>query len=158
MASGSSQLYSLTSRDNLDAFVQQYVQADEPFLSSVHAAINKLVHLLQNNIPGELQPSQVIKGGSVCKGTSIKGNSDIDLVLMLARYGNVRQLSQELPRLLGKLHGSLERFPNISNVDETEFGVQLEYRGGDGNSHDVDVLLAVDALQSTEESTRCIMQ
>lgn len=141
-----SSLYSLTSRDNLDAYIQHNIQADESFLRSVQATINKLVSLLQNNVPEELRPSQVVKGGSLCKGTSIKGNSDIDLVLMLARYENVRQLKEALPRLLRLLHMSLSRFPNVSNVGETGFGVQLEYTGGDGNSHEIDVQLAVDVI------------
>ena len=145
MASARS-LYSLTCRDNIDAYIQQYIQADEPFLRSVQATINTLVSLLQNNVPEELRPSQVVKGGSLCKGTSIKGSSDIDLVLMLARYETVRQLKEALPRLLRLLHSSLQQFPNVSNVGETGFGVQLEYTGGDGNSHEIDVLLAVDAI------------
>ena len=145
MASRSSNLYSLTSRDNLDDFVQQYIQADEPFLRSVQAAINNLVHLLQNNVPEELRPSQVIKGGSLCKGTSIKGSSDIDLVLMLTKYENVRQLSKDLPTLLRSLHRSLEQFPNVQVTGQTQFSVQVEYTGGE-DSHEIDVLLSVDAI------------
>ena len=145
MASASS-LYSLTSRDNLDAYVQQYIQADEQFLRSVQSTINKLVSLLQNNVPEELRPSKVVKGGSLGKGAAIKGSSDIDLVLMLAKYENVAELREALPRLLTLLHRSLEQFENVSVTGETKFSVQIEYTGGDGNSHEIDVLLAVDAI------------
>lgn len=146
-----SSLYSMTSRDNLDVYIQQYIQADEPFLSSCQATINKLVTLLQHNVPAELRPSSVRKGGSLCKGTSIKGSSDIDLVLMLANYRDVRQLKDALPALLRKLHTSLDRFENVTVTGETPFSVQIEYTCKPGDAHDVDVLLAVDVKQNYGE-------
>lgn len=143
-----SSLYNLTSRDNLDAYIQQYIQADESFLRSCQTTIDVLVSLLQNNVPAELRPSSVRKGGSLCKGTSIKGSSDIDLVLMLANYREVRRLKDDLPVLLRTLHSCLEQFPNVTVTGETQYSVQIEYTCKPGDTHDVDVLLAVDAIQT----------
>ena len=56
-----SSLYNLTSRDNLDAYIQQYIQADESFLRSCQTTIDVLVSLLQNNVPAGLRPSSVRK-------------------------------------------------------------------------------------------------
>ena len=87
-----------------------------------------------------------LQGGSLCKGTSIKGSSDIDLVLMLASYRDVRKLKNDLNGLLAQLHSSLDQFPNVKVITETDFGVQIEYVYKPGDTHDVDILLAVNAL------------
>lgn len=136
----------LTSNDNLDVYIQQNIQADDEFLSGSRAAIDKLVTLLQHNVPQEIRPYSVVKGGSLGKGTAIKGSSDIDLVLMITKYQDVRKLHKDLPRLLELLHSSLDRFPNVNVTGETEFGVQIEYTGNDGIAHDVDILLAIDVI------------
>ena len=93
----------------------------------------------------------------MCKGTSIKGSSDIDLVLLLANYREVRRLKDDLPVLLRTLHSCLEQFPNVTVTGETQYSVQIEYTCKPGDTHDVDVLLAVDAIQTCLYKTLTIL-
>ena len=63
-------LDALTSTDNLDDFVAVTVQPDYDFLSECDSAVEKIVHLLQNNVNESLRPRRVIKVRYFCSACS----------------------------------------------------------------------------------------
>lgn len=140
-------LDALTSTDNLDDLVAVTVQPDYDFLSECDSAVEKIVHLLQNNVNESLRPRRVIKGGSLGKGTAVKGKSDIDLVLMLKEYRDVRSLTRNLSSVIASLKSCFNNFPGIHVKRTTPYCVQLEYSHGSGEKLAIDVLPAVDCLE-----------
>ena len=54
-------LYELTKKHDLDAYVEQCVEADEVMIKSFQATIDKLTIDLQKNLPAELKPVRVVK-------------------------------------------------------------------------------------------------
>ena len=87
------------------------------------------------------------KGGSLGKGTAVKGKSDIDLVLMLKEYRDVRSLTRNLSSVIASLKSCFNNFPGIHVKRTTPYCVQLEYSHGSGEKLAIDVLPAVDCLE-----------
>lgn len=85
-----------------------------------------------------------IQGGSLGKGTAVKGKSDIDLVIFLRNYSDVRTLRRNLSSHLKTLKDRLESYNKIRVVGETLFAVQVEMPCQAGYIHSVDVLPSVD--------------
>ena len=54
-------LYELTKKHDLDAYVDQCVEADDVMTKGFQATIDKLTVDLQKNLPAELKPVRVVK-------------------------------------------------------------------------------------------------
>ncbi|XP_052782515.1 2'-5'-oligoadenylate synthase 3-like [Mya arenaria] len=135
----STDLYSVT---DLDDFISSEIQPDSSFLAGTSQSVDHLVTLLQHNVPARLRPSRVIKGGSLGKGTAVKGKSDIDMTLIMSKYSNVRDLVRDMPDILSELEESLQHVPEISVDGKTRHAVQISF----GESS-VDILPAVDVTK-----------
>ncbi|WAR27467.1 OAS1-like protein [Mya arenaria] len=88
-----------------------------------------------------------LPGGSLGKGTAVKGKSDIDITLMVSEYSNVRDLVQDMPRILSELEESLQHVPGISVDGKSRHAVQISLGGSS-----VDILPAVDVTRTGGDS------
>ena len=70
----------------------------------------------------------------------------MDLVLMLPNYPDVRQLRGDMHKLLKQLKRCVEVLDNVTATERTDFGVHVEYTDSMGDTHDVDVMIAVDLI------------
>ncbi|CAG2195750.1 OAS [Mytilus edulis] len=52
---------------------------------SVNGSLRVSVNFLKHNIQGKYRPEEVLKTGSIAKGTAIKGKSDVDLVFFVVK-------------------------------------------------------------------------
>lgn len=139
-------LYNISS-SQLESFIGQQIEPDAAYLASCGAVVDRLVHFLQNNAPGRIRPAKVIKGGSLGKGTAVKGKSDIDLTLMLANYKEVHVLSREMRAILELLEDYLGKYGgSVKILGKTRHSVQVELSCHANHTHSVDILPAVDIL------------
>ncbi|XP_053394158.1 2'-5'-oligoadenylate synthase 2-like [Mercenaria mercenaria] len=140
-------LYQLQSQD-IDNFIAHHVQADSLFLGCCGEVIDTLVRKLQEikKVSKKLQPKQIIKSGSMGKGTAVKGIADIDLVLMLNEYTDVETLMLEMDSLLKDLERYLISYTESKPQKTTRYSVQVKITCSTGHKHDVDILPAVDLL------------
>ncbi|KAH3808361.1 2'-5'-oligoadenylate synthase 1-like [Dreissena polymorpha] len=140
---------------NLDNYIETTIQPDTTFLVNENAAVDSLVHMLQHNVPDEIRPARVIKGGSLGKGTAVKGKSDIDLTMMMSweRYPNVAALKANMKMVLPTLENTLRRMPNIRVDGSTTHAVQVTMTDCSGKEHAIDILPAVDLTQYESNET-----
>ena len=54
-------LYELTKKHDLDAYVDQCVEADDVMVKGFQTTIDKLIVDLQKNLPAELKPVRIVK-------------------------------------------------------------------------------------------------
>lgn len=143
-------LYNLSSR-NIETFISQEIQPDDAYIASCNAVVDRLVRFLQNNVPAEIRPSEVIKGGSLGKGTAVKGKSDIDLAMMMASYNTVEKLMRDMGTILQKLQDYLGNYGEVKVVGKTPYAVQVELSCHKGHTHSVDILPAVSILPHIQQ-------
>lgn len=148
-SSSGTSLGNLTSTGDVERFIQMKIQPDSDYLRMCNSTVDRIVHLLQNNIPEHLRPSEVVKAGSLGKGTALKGKSDIDLVMMLKNYSSVRSLQRDLPEILDDLVDSLRGVVNIRIEGTTPFCVQLLADVRPEEKLAIDLLPAVNVLETT---------
>ncbi|KAH3834300.1 hypothetical protein DPMN_107620 [Dreissena polymorpha] len=138
-------IYSINDERTLNVFIDNTVKPDRETLQRNNAMVDRLIHFLQNNIPGRLRPRRVIKSGSFGKGTAVRGKSDIDLILMLAEYNSVGKYTQDSRDLLQELKTYLTKYGEAQLEKVTKYSVQVKLTNGNF-SQSVDVLLGIDLL------------
>ncbi|XP_028407258.1 2'-5'-oligoadenylate synthase 1A-like [Dendronephthya gigantea] len=68
----------------------------------------------------QMRPSQIIKGGSLGKGTSVRGRCDMDLVMILNGVHDAEDLRRQLPAIKGQIKDTLGRYSgNITIVPDS---------------------------------------
>lgn len=77
----------------------------------------------------------------------MKGESDIDLVVMLNGYDSVRSLKTDLPGILNTLESYLRNFAEVTVIGTKPHAVEIKLPDNAGYRHPVDILPAVDVLQ-----------
>ncbi|KAL4228409.1 2'-5'-oligoadenylate synthetase [Mactra antiquata] len=134
-------LYDVDS-SNLDKFIAARIQPDDSFLTQCSSVVNRMAEYLKG--PGSpFRPREIIKSGSLGKGTSVKGKSDVDLILMLNENNDVESHMRELPLILQRLEKFVKDKTAARHTNTTRFSVQAEMYC-DGEWLDVDILPAVD--------------
>uniref|UniRef100_A0A8C3SW19 2'-5' oligoadenylate synthase n=1 Tax=Chelydra serpentina TaxID=8475 RepID=A0A8C3SW19_CHESE len=106
-------LYQTPAR-KLDKFIFDTLQPDSTFLRQAGQAIDTICEFLKTNCfadrpPPRIKVLKVVKGGSLGKGTSLKGGSDADLVVFLSCFKgfgdqetNRAGIIKEIERMLEK--------------------------------------------------------
>uniref|UniRef100_A0A8C3SZU1 2'-5' oligoadenylate synthase n=1 Tax=Chelydra serpentina TaxID=8475 RepID=A0A8C3SZU1_CHESE len=103
-------LYQTPAR-KLDKFIFDTLQPDSTFLRQAGQAIDTICEFLKTNCFADRPPPRikVLKGGSLGKGTSLKGGSDADLVVFLSCFKgfgdqetNRAGIIKEIERMLEK--------------------------------------------------------
>nr|KAG5693111.1 hypothetical protein BaRGS_014061 [Batillaria attramentaria] len=91
------------------------------------------------------------QGGSLGKGTAVKGSSDIDLEVVFNGLSNIEELKNNREVLLDRIERAAEKYKwrgGIQQTKRTQFSIQFKLNG-----KDVDVLPAFDAMKRLEAET-----
>ncbi|KAL3868664.1 hypothetical protein ACJMK2_041442 [Sinanodonta woodiana] len=144
MATGGGLLKTFGPYENLDIFDAQNLQMNDSYRASCNAVIDRLVKFLQNNVP--IKVKEVVKGGSLGKGTAVRDKSDIDLVVFLSNYPTVRSVRADMHQLLATLEIYLRRYGGCNVLVPTPFSVQVNVSCHASHEHSVDILPACDVL------------
>ncbi|XP_053135853.1 2'-5'-oligoadenylate synthase 1-like [Hemicordylus capensis] len=116
----------------LDTFIEKYLQPNSSFLEEMNRAVDSICRFLKEYCfrdaswrPQSRRPRvlKVVKGGSLGKGTALKGRSDADLVLFLdifKGYTDQERDRKQIIQEIGKRLGEWQR------VEQRYFGVWIE--------------------------------
>ncbi|VDI07114.1 2'-5'-oligoadenylate synthetase [Mytilus galloprovincialis] len=141
--SAQSPLYDV-SKSFLESFVRDTLEPDTDYNTSCCAVVNRLCNIMKHNFHQELRPAQIIKGGSLGKGTAVKGKSDVDLVVFLP-FDSIRSLQNKMDTVLNDmktyLHGG-----ECTIEGQTQHAVKVSVSCHQAHTHDVDILPSVNIL------------
>lgn len=84
--------------ETLEKFLDRVVRPDTEFITNCKQVIDTVVRLIQRY--SKYSVNQVIKGGSLGKGTAVRGRSDVDLLVVMNDFKDVEQLKQNMERIL----------------------------------------------------------
>lgn len=132
--------------DNLNSFILEEIEPDTAYNQRCKAVVNRLCHFMQNNFPDQLRPSEVIKSGSLGKGTAVKGKSDADLVVFLAKLTTISELREILEDILDRMKLYLDKYAGCKWIGTTQYAVQVSVNCH-GHIHSVDILPSVDIVR-----------
>ncbi|KAK3100245.1 hypothetical protein FSP39_016906 [Pinctada imbricata] len=138
----SSDLDTKLTTSEMNRYVASTIEPDHAYNASCSAVVDRLVHFLQNNVPSDLRPQEVIKGGSLGKGTAVKNRSDADLVVFLSdpQYDSIAKMKKEMSRVRTVLRRFLEDHGECQITGETQFAVKVQLSCHSGYDLDVDIL------------------
>lgn len=140
-----SPLYSISAAE-LDPFVLKKIEPDRAYIQRCNAVVDRLCKFMQNSFPAELRPSEVIKSGSLGKGTAVKGKSDADLVVFLANFRSIPDLRRVMNRILDDMKSYLVNYRGLTPEETTMHAVKVSITCDD-HSHSVDILPSVNILK-----------
>ncbi|CAC5419033.1 unnamed protein product [Mytilus coruscus] len=150
MAMANVSIDSIRNERDLEVFIRDHVETNDAYRTVFKGVIKNVSDILKNNIKGKYRPDEVLKTGSIAKGTAVKGKSDVDLVFLLSRteYQSIDQLYADLQTILEYIKDALNTFPQFRNVRVQPRAVSFQTdcrEPGTGHAHvmDVDILPAV---------------
>lgn len=80
---------------------------------------------------------------SLGKGKTVKGKSDADLVVFLARFDSIIELYKSIKEILDRMKSSLDNQKDFTVERTTAHAVKVSLSCQVGHSHDVDILPSV---------------
>ncbi|XP_067406048.1 2'-5'-oligoadenylate synthase 3-like [Emydura macquarii macquarii] len=106
-------LYQTPAR-KLDKFIFDTLQPDGTFLRQAGQAIDTICEFLKRNCfvdcpPPRIKVLKVVKGGSLGKGTSLKGGSDADLVVFLSCFKGYEDQETNRAGIIKEIRRMLEK-------------------------------------------------
>ncbi|XP_076449878.1 2'-5'-oligoadenylate synthase 1-like isoform X1 [Babylonia areolata] len=140
--------------ETLDHFHQRCVVPTPEETSSRNAEIDGFVRFLHSefNTP-PYTVNRVLKGGSLGKGTAVRGSADIDLVVVLNGLSGVSDLVKNRRFLLDRLHQEATRYKawrgTVVLKEQTPFSLCYTLNG-----QEMDVLPALNAERCVEHLYR----
>ncbi|VDI37404.1 Hypothetical predicted protein [Mytilus galloprovincialis] len=150
MPSTSGSTDSILNDRDLEMFIRDHVETDDAYRRVCKGVIRNVGDILKNNITGKYRPDEVLKTGSIAKGTAVKGKSDVDLVFLVSRreYPSIDHLHADLQTILDNIKDALNMFRQFRNVRVQPRAVSFQTgcrEPGTGHAHviDVDILPAV---------------
>ncbi|CAH1792684.1 unnamed protein product, partial [Owenia fusiformis] len=140
---------------NVDKYIKEELQPNEAFHRPYNQDIDALVTLMQADLAQVLSYDiqEVVKSGSLGKGTAVKGNVDVDLVVFLNGFRNQKDFISKSPEIVANLKSFLreagKRRDMSINIEKTSSSgaVQFKFRRNNGEWHDVDVMAAFDNIR-----------
>ncbi|XP_056016126.1 2'-5'-oligoadenylate synthase 3-like [Ostrea edulis] len=138
----SSSLSTITASD-LNKFVKKEIEPDTEYNKSCKEVVDCLCQFMKNEFPDELRVSEIVKSESLGKGKTVKGKSDADLVVFLARFDSIIELYKSIKEILDRMKSSLDNQKDFTVERTTAHAVKVSLSGQVGHSHDVDILPSV---------------
>ncbi|XP_053136079.1 2'-5'-oligoadenylate synthase 2-like isoform X2 [Hemicordylus capensis] len=151
-----------TKPNKLDKFIFDFLQPNKEFLDKMNRAINSICAFFRDSCFTDASWSQfrqprvlkVVKGGSLGKGTALKGSSDADMVLFLKSFEGYTDQKNTQTEIILKIKERLKEWqkqtPFDMSIDEkwnTPRSINFELSSsGFTESIKFDVLPAYDAL------------
>ncbi|XP_073917362.1 2'-5'-oligoadenylate synthase 3 isoform X3 [Castor canadensis] len=147
-----------TPAGDLDKFIAELLQPNRQFLAQVNKAVNTICSFLRENCfrGSPIKVLKVVKGGSLAKGTALRGCSDADIVVFLSCFSHFSDQGSRRAEIISEIRAQLE-----ACQQEQQFEVKFELSKWEnprvlhfsltsqtmlGQSVDFDVLPAYDAL------------
>ncbi|XP_056016122.1 2'-5'-oligoadenylate synthase 1A-like [Ostrea edulis] len=143
--SSSSSVTTITASD-LNTFVMKEIEPDTEYNKSCKEVVDQLCQFMQHDFPNELRPSEIIKGGSLGKGTAVKWKSDVDLVVFLVRFDSILELHQAIKDILDGMISSLNSKKDLTVERTNAHAVKVSLSCHAGHTHKVDILPRVNVL------------
>ncbi|CAC5385990.1 OAS [Mytilus coruscus] len=129
--------------ETLECFIDRHVRPNYEFLRRCSSVIDRVVRIV--HLHPRYSVSQVIKGGSLGKGTGVKGHSDVDLLVVLNDFKTVDELANQMDNILDDFSVYLSSRDGIRFVGRTPYTLQFQMMCDSGNDwHDVDLLPIID--------------
>ncbi|XP_046382137.2 2'-5'-oligoadenylate synthase 3-like [Haliotis rufescens] len=139
---------------SVEKLLADMVQPDQSVLERYRETIESLKLFLQEKT--KYSVSEVFKGGSFGKGTTIKVKSDIDIVVFLNDFTTVEKLKNDMENILQNLQHYIQHDEYLAaateNVELSDHAVQFCLKCDTGYI-DVDLLPAVDVLPPESDKT-----
>ncbi|NWV04936.1 OASL2 protein, partial [Ptilonorhynchus violaceus] len=143
----------------LDGWIAQTLEPSTAFSMQVRETVRKICDFLKMNcFQDETRVIKTVKGGSAGKGTALKEKSDADVVVFLSCLTSYKEQQQNTQRILDLIMIQLNNCgenlqsdvdisePRYKGPDNTPRSVSLTLSSRTGESIDVDILPAYDAL------------
>ncbi|XP_063396435.1 2'-5'-oligoadenylate synthase 3-like [Mytilus trossulus] len=136
--------------ETLEKFLDRKVRPDTSFLNSCREVINTVVYLIHQH--PDFSIKEVIKGGSLGKGTAVRGHSDVDLLVVVNNYRNVNDLRDNMKGILSSFNRYLlaavkNESIEIAIIDQTPFTLRFKLCCADRDCwFDVDLLPVINVV------------
>nr|KAG5693107.1 hypothetical protein BaRGS_014057 [Batillaria attramentaria] len=129
--------------ETLERFLDRVVRPTTEETQSLRQDVKEFQLFLQHNLPhGSFKVAEVIKSGSLGKGTAVRDTADIDLVVYVDGVTTIKELKRARPGILNHLKERVEEYGpwkgKIELKKQTKYALSYKY----GN-HDVDILPAL---------------
>ncbi|CAC5393963.1 OAS [Mytilus coruscus] len=125
--------------ESLESFIDRVVNPDSSYVSQTKSVIHTVAELMKSKSVDH-KIGSTVKGGSLGKGTAVKGRSDADLLFVYTDISSIEILKSKLPDLLKELQSVLARSPHkVTSVKRTPFTIQFNIEVK-GELNEVDLL------------------
>lgn len=127
-------------RQTLMLNLQTKIEPTEQYISMCNRSVDLLVqHLYQIDNP-TFTPREVVKGGSLGKGTAVKDKSDIDLVVYMRDGGIDGTIEEQRERAIAFLKKHIVSHSQCSFDGQTPAAVKVKLQVDMTHTVDVDIL------------------
>ena len=147
--------------EKLTCFIDRVVNPDTEYLKKCGETIDSVAEILRSKL-FDCKVKQVIKGGSLGKGTGVRGRADADLLFPIEDIKSVDKLSPRLSTILETLKSTLGKVEyKVKNINKTDFALQFKIKIG-SSWEDVDLIpianIAEDPCNPTRSELNTIYQ
>uniref|UniRef100_A0A7N5JDD0 2'-5' oligoadenylate synthase n=1 Tax=Ailuropoda melanoleuca TaxID=9646 RepID=A0A7N5JDD0_AILME len=99
-----------TPAGDLDKFISEFLQPNRQFLVQVNKAVDIICSFLKENCfrNSAIKVLKVVKGGSLAKGTALRGCSDADLVVFLSCFSQFAEQGNRRAEIISEIRAQLE--------------------------------------------------
>ncbi|XP_048077470.1 2'-5'-oligoadenylate synthase 3 isoform X1 [Ursus arctos] len=99
-----------TPAGDLDKFISEFLQPNRQFLAQVNKAVDIICSFLRENCfqNSATKVLKVVKGGSLAKGTALRGCSDADLVVFLSCFSQFAEQGNRRAEIISEIRAQLE--------------------------------------------------
>ncbi|XP_050407667.2 2'-5'-oligoadenylate synthase 2 isoform X1 [Patella vulgata] len=136
--------------DDIDDYLYDITDWPDKLQETLSLVIDQLVRLL-HQLP-DYSIKEIIKGGSLGKGTAMKKGSDIDLIVFFNEYNNIEELIADKHQIIDDIFNYFDdlyihQFQYMSFVRKNNYLIQYEIRLFNSNrSFHLDILPAMPVL------------
>ncbi|XP_067678112.1 2'-5'-oligoadenylate synthase 3-like [Haliotis asinina] len=156
-AAGTSLIKGINSGESLLKFIDRAVRPDAGYIAKCQELVGKFAKFLETK-NGPLNVKNVVTTGPLVTGTAVRGKADVDVIIFLNGYSDVRDLSRDISNVLRHLKTFIETdvtwTKSLAFKAMTPQSVQFLLNVDDCDfEHTVELLPAVDISKTMSQST-----
>ncbi|CAC5399173.1 OAS [Mytilus coruscus] len=144
--------------ESLSCFIDRVVNPDTDYLTQCGKTIDEVAKVLKS-IQFEYKVMRTIKGGSIGKGTAVRGLSDVDLIFPIYDITSVETLKQKMDEIKDAIHILLSSNFTITGSQTTTWAYTTTILVN-GSSQEVDIMpilnITKDPSNLTDEEIKMI--
>ncbi|CAC5399174.1 OAS [Mytilus coruscus] len=145
--------------ESLSCFIDRVVNPDTDYLTQCGQTIDEVAEILKSR-QFKYKVMRTIKGGSIGKGTAVRGLSDVDLIFPLYDITTVETLKQKMDEIKDAIHSLLiSRFTVTRSPEFTTWAYKATILVN-GSSQEVDIMpilnITNDPSNLTDEEIKMI--